>query len=289
MYERAPMATQPEQVAETTSPVDHGINAAGKTAGLVVDYGMLTMCGVAALFFMGAVGWLMFRYFNQRISGDYVHKDNVVDYFKENHSNLMRKNTEDRPSLLVHRIFTISTTIIRRAEAADTSDAVRDLTVWTLRAYRDAFLDLIEDAYKHKDGFDAFWPTPEIFKSKVANLITEIDAAIRCRLVDEFSFPISYYNAWITFRSDHDKLMEDMLDLASDRETPYDRVLSMLDSLFAKASSFQRMVGNFATIYKAPTEYKTPAAADDMVTHQRGFAAAGRVRPPSALFDKRRG
>lgn len=287
MYERAPMATTQETTTEIPG-VDPAINAAGKTAGMVVDYGMLVFCGVAVLFFIGGVGYLMFRYANQRISGEYVHKDKVIDYVKEHHSEVLRKNAEERPSLMVHRIFNIATTIIRRAEAAETSAAVRDLIVWTLRAYRDGFLDLVEEAYKNKDGFDAFWPTPEIFKAKVSNLITEIDAAVRCRLVDEFNFPISYYNAWITFRGDHDKLMDDMLDLASDRETPYDRVVAVLDSLYAKAASFQRMVTGFSTIYKAPQDYTTPPEADDMVTHQRGFAAAGRVRPPSALFDRRR-
>jgi hypothetical protein len=105
-------------------------------------------------------------------------------------------------------------------------------------------------------------------------------------LVDEFNMPKDYYNAWITFRADHDALMDDMLDLASTKETPYDRITSVLDSQFAKASSFRRMVIVFAAGLSAPA-YVTPPEVDDMVTHQRGFTA-GPIRPPSTLFDRKR-
>lgn len=269
------------------NPIDPILHGAGKTAGMVVDTGMLVMCGVVVLAILGSAIYLVFRFYNRKISGDYIPKDDVLAYVREHHRAVLRPKAEERPSLALHRVFSIATTEIRRAEAADTTHAVRDLTVWTLRAYRDAFAELIEAAYAHKEGFDAFWSTPDVFKAKVSHVVTEIDAAIRCRLVDEFKMPLAFYNGWLTYRGDHDRLMDDMLDLAADKETPYDRVSSVLDSLFAKATSFQRLVQGFAHRSPSPA-YTTPAAADDMVTHQRGFAAAGRSMPASSLFDRRR-
>jgi hypothetical protein len=247
---------------------------------------MLVMCGVVVLAVLGCAIYLVFRYYNRKISGDYISKDELLDYVKKHFRHILRPAAEERAHLHTHPLFNVTTTNMRKAEAADTSNAVRDIIVWNLRAYRDAFSDLIDEAYKNKEGFDAFWPTPEIFKSKVSAVIADIDAAVKYRLVDEFGLPKDYYNAWITYRSDHDALMDDMLDLASTKETPYDRITSVLDSQFAKASSFRRMVVGFAATVSSPA-YITPPEVDEMVTHQRGFAA-GPIRPPSTLFDRKR-
>jgi hypothetical protein len=292
-------ASAPAPKVSAESPVDITVQAAGKTAGMVADYGMLVMVGTLFLAMGASALWLTVRYFNRRTSSDYVHKEALLEEARRRYPNLFRSTAAQLPDLRHHRLFSSTTKLMRAAEAITDSDPAtlmaRDLCVWTLRAHRDAFADILEAAYDHINEFESRMGDADAVRAKVENAYNEISAAVRYRLVDEFRFPPWIYDGWQASREQADAMMVDVLELALENPEPYWQIRSILDSVFARCSMLRLNVAQFFKTMprsmSSDMRYE-PAEGVNMSTmpalstgtnirsHQGGY--------PAALFEKKR-
>ncbi len=263
---------------EATDAVNTGIHAAGKTAGMVVDYGMLVMVGAILLLALGAILFLAFRYWNRRIGGDYIEREKVLEYVREKYPDALRTPTEALPRLTEHPVFALCTNAIRAAESTLLRDAttggilqphtdmVRDLLAWTLRGTRSICLNVVTAAYEHKDGFEKSLGDKQRFASIAMETYATVEGAVRQRLVEEFDFPAMVYDAWRDHRREADNLMADMVELAaSQHDTNYWRMVAVLNSVYARVMVLHHNV--FAFIRANPemkgVTYTRPAGASD--------------------------
>jgi hypothetical protein len=270
-----------------SEPIDTAIDAAGKTAGLVVDQGMLVMVGVIVLATMASGLWLVVRYWNRKISGEYIPISEAEQWLKKNKPELVLKPVEEMPDLRKHRFFTEATRQMRAAESAN-SPSERDLAVWTIRGNRDVIADILNEAYTNKDGFNKYIGDATSFRSRFDEAITEVQAAVKYRLVTEFGFPAQVFSKWQQEREFFDEIMTNMLDIASERETSYYRLQSVLDSQYARIIMLRKAIQAF--IHKEGViEYNSPSGADAS-TIASGMQKTCRTPTsyPAALFERNR-
>lgn len=274
------------------NPVEKTVEVGGKTAGLIADYGMLVMVGVLFLAVGATALWLVARYYNRKISGDYILKTEALAEIQKSKPGVLQLPAEKLPDLRNHRLFPLATKLMRSAEAGGSTGKVgdllaRDLSVWTLRGYRDAFQDLLDAAYDHKDGFDAYLGDAVALRARAEALYTEIAAAVRYRLVDEFGFPAKIYDTWAISREESDRLMVDMLEISFEYPTPYWRLRAVLDSVYARCAMTRLSVGLFLRYALTDDVQYNPEAGITEST----VPAMGRRTPtsyPAAMFEKAR-
>jgi len=270
------------------------VNLSGKTAGLIVDNGMLVMVGVLFLAVGACAIWLGMRFANRKL-GDYVHKDDVEKWVKENAKHLLKPEINQLPDMRNHKLFTTTTMVMRQAESIRLEHKIataltKDLIVWSLRAYRDCFFDYINEAYEAKEGFDGFIGDQYKLRAKIEEIHTTLNAAVRCRLVEDFGFPEDVFARWQSSRENLDRLTMEVLELGLERSEPYWRVRSILDSAFERCFLLKEDV---VTFFKAmPTDhlnsltYEPPAEAGQ---HTMGaFKAKATQGYAAAIFDKQR-
>lgn len=262
--------------------------AAGKTAGLVADYGMLVMVGTLFLAAGASALWLTVRHFNRRTSDDFVPKAQVVEVARAQAPDLFKRQARELPDLRNHRMFQTATKLMRAAEAMGNDDAVlrmaRDVLVWTLRAHRDGYAELLEKVYANPAEFDARVGDAQALRATVEALQTEIDAAVRYRLVDEFHFPAKVYNAWVAAWADADDALAPAMGLAMDRDEPYQRLQAVLDAINTRCQLLPVVAAfEFSSSKWDGVEY-TPADGVDAAT-MVGFRTGARPAP-SSLFER---
>jgi hypothetical protein len=172
-----------------------------------------------------------------------------------------------------------------RAAEGISDKAERDLAIWTIRGYRDAILDILESAYESKDGFDKFIGDVQSFRNRFDSAITEAASAIKYRLVSEYGFPSEVFAKWQQDREFSDELMTTMLDVASERLTPYERVQSALDSQYARIMMMRRTVNTFC-LKIGKIEYNPPSGSDASTISGMRVNVSGSY--PAALFERSR-
>lgn len=278
-----------------TDAADQAVSVGGKTAGLIADYGMLVMVGALFLIAAASALWMVIKFYNRKIGGEYVLRSDAVAVAKTLRPDLFRPEPKDLPHLLNHRFFPAATKCMRSAEAACSSDNVqdlmiRDLTVWTLRAYRDSFHDIIEAAYANKDGFNEYLGNASALRTRIDVAYTELSSAVRYRLVEEYTFPVRIFDRWITWREESDRMMIDVMDLAMAHPDAYWQLHTVLDSLYARCVMLRSHVVSFF--------HNMPADIRDSVTYVPMIAAETTLPPgymvartgpnPAALFDRKR-
>jgi len=248
-----------------------------KTAGLIADYGILIVIGSLFVIAAGSAIFLVIRYWNKKISGEYVKKSEILEWLKENNPSILRQDHSSLPDLRNHKFFNEANRQIRAAENSSSSNLERDLIAWTIRGYRDVFATILGNAYESKEGFDAVIGDATKFRSSIDSALVESSSDTKYRLVVDFEFPAAVYSKWLKSRELSDELMTNMLDIATERQTPYDRLQCALDSQYARVLMLRKSVEDFVgTIpqeqieaYKPPTEAEHNTYHDSMSKNRR--------------------
>lgn len=271
--------------------VGEGVQLVNKTAGLIEDKGMLIVVGALFIIAAAIAIWLVARYWNRKLNGEYIKQSDVIDWIKKNKPEVLKPDISVLPNLRNHRFFNESTRQIRIAEGSSQNIIERDLVVWTLRGYRDVFADIVELAYEDKSGFDEIIGDPTKFRSKIDSASVEASAAIRYRLVDEFGFSSSLYAKWQKSRETSDDLMTNMLEIAAERLSAYDRLQCILDSQYARVLMVRKIISEF--VAKEATKddvelYKPPVEAGDSTFQTMSVKPIQRGSYPAAIFERRK-
>lgn len=274
------------------SQLEQGTQLAGKTAGMIADYGMLVMVGSLFLIAAGVAIWLVARYWSRKLNGEYIKNTEVIDWVKKNKPEILIPDISVLPHLKDHRFFNESSRQMRLAESSK-SKLERDLAVWTIRGYRDIFADIVESAYEDKAGFDASIGDAAKFRARVDAALVDAAAAIRYRLVEEFGFPADVYSGWQQSREASDELMTNMLDVAASRLSPYDRLQCALDSQYARVLMMRKAISEYVSnVDNVDNEdienYQPPTEAGANTFQAIPVSQLQRGSYPAAIFEKRR-
>lgn len=250
---------------------------------LVGSQGLPVVVSSIVVLALAVAVYLAYTYFSRKLSSDYVSKNDLVPWLKEHRPDLLKPALEDLPDLRNHKFFAEATRQMRMAEAA-TSQAERDLAIWTMRAYRGVFSELVESVYEDKIGFDLAIGDSAKFRARLNAAMTEANQAIKYRLVQEFGFPTMTYAKWQQDRELSDELMTNMLDLAAEKGTPYDRLATALDSQYARMLMLRRAVSSFIAKNEV-FDYAPPGEASHS-TMQSIQPLKGSY--PAAVFERRK-
>ncbi|CAK0742953.1 hypothetical protein CCP1ISM_160002 [Azospirillaceae bacterium] len=176
---------------------------------------------------------LTYIYFVRKINRHHLKKSTMVDDVKPNLSTL--------PDLRNHRFFNEATNQMRISESS-VNKLEKVLAVWTIRNYRNTFLEIVNDMYKNENNLDI---SSTKFRSKIDSSLVAISATIRHKLVDEFKFPSAVYAKWQKYKGWLDELMTVGTEMASEKQTTYDRLQCILDFQYIRITILRRIINEF--------------------------------------------
>jgi hypothetical protein len=103
--------------------------------------------------------------------------------------------------------------------------------------------------------------------------LVAISATIRHRLVDEFKFPSAVYAKWQKYKGWLDELMTIATEMASEKQTTYDRLQCILDFQYIRIIMLRRIVSDFVVSNVSASEaglYNPPEEADAQTNNPMG-------------------
>ena len=232
-----------------------------KTVDLIENSGIETvLSAVVVIALMTGMGLLIW-WLKRKLSGDYIHKDKVIEYVKEHKPEKIKPSVKELADLRDHDAFDMWDREIRYCESMTIrdpdgslnkvkTDIARDIVQWTIRANRNTFKKILDEAYnlveKDPDTFEEYFGDPKSFQHIVNKALTQIKTAITYKLKDDLKMPDNILVAFDQYRAEVHETMRDMLQLAVTNHTNnYWRMHEVLNSQYAFTRTLRLSVTNF--------------------------------------------
>lgn len=206
---------------------------------------------------IGIFAWWLRR----KLSGDYIHKDKTLEYVKENHPEKIKPSINELSDLRDHDAFDMWDRELRYCDSLQVKDQsgkintkysaiAKDLIQWTIRANRNTFKKMLDEAYQlveqDPEAFERYFGDSKGFNHKINGALTQIKAAISYKLKDELEMPELVYNSFEQYREEVQETMRDMLQIAVTNHTNnYWRMHEVLNSQYAFTRTLRLSVINF--------------------------------------------
>lgn len=231
------------------------------TVDLIEKSGVETvLSAVVVITLLSGLG-IFFWWLKRKLSGDYIHKDKALEYVKESQPEKLKPDIRDLSDLRDHDAFDMWAREIRFADSMEIrdkqgnvdrfkTDVARDIIQWTIRANRNAFKRILDEAYnlvdKDPDTFEEYFGDAKSFQHKVNNALTQIKTAISYKLRDDLEMPDIVVNSFDQYRAEVHETMRDMLQIAVTNHTnSYWRMHEVLNSQYAFTRTLRISVFNF--------------------------------------------
>lgn len=246
------------QVSAAAEPV---VPDLGDTAKLIEETGIETvLSAVVIVCLMTALGFAVW-FGRKKLSGNYIEKDKAIEYVKKEHSEIIVKKVNELSDLRQHDAFDMWDQVIRQTQTMRILDKngnvdetrtniARDLIVWHMRAYRNVFRHLLDEAYnlvdKDPETFEEYFGDGKGFQHMVNKSFTNIKSGVMNKLRNELKMPKFIYDSFDEYRKEINETMRDMLQIAvANHSNNYWRMHEVLNSQYAFSRGFAASVLNF--------------------------------------------
>ena len=236
-----------------------------ETVGIIEKSGLETVLSAVVIMALVAGVSIFIWWIRRKLSGDYIHKDEVLNYVKDKHPSRVKPPITELADLRTHDTFDMWDRELRSCDSIrirddngvinDTKSALaKDIIQWTIRAHRNTFKKMLDESYnlvsKSPESFEDYYGDPKGFQHKVNNAYTQIKSAITYKIKDDLKMPSIVFDTFEQYRSEVQETMRDMLQIAVTNHTNnYWRMHEVLNSQYAFTKTLRISVMTFFKCY----------------------------------------
>lgn len=237
----------------------------GETVDIINKSGLETVLSAVVVMALVAGVGIFAWWIRRKLSGDYIHKDEVLNYVKEKHPSRVKPPITELADLRTHDAFDMWDREIRTCDSIQIRDnngnvdytksaLAKDIIQWTIRAHRNTFKKMLDESYnlvsKSPESFEDYYGDPKGFQHKINNAYTQIKAAISYKIKDDLKMPLIVFDNFEQYRSEIQETMRDMLQIAVTNHTNnYWRMHEVLNSQYAFTRTLRASVITFLKCY----------------------------------------